>query len=195
MEKLVAQAQVYYIIGYARDSSVYTDKKWVLGRVYLTDKRILFKKLDRYIEVKYDEIVSLEERDKYPRISPPLGWSRANILEIKHYEFGDKRHILTSLISANFDVTLKLRAIITKIMGRKVTSMTELHRRVLLLLYLGVKNTLFMEYLLNYPENLEKVIEDLKFRGFINSDFLVTSEGTKEIENIRKKLEERFLSR
>jgi len=195
MEKLVAQAQVYYIIGYARDSSVYTDKKWVLGRVYLTDKRILFKKLDRYIEVKYDEIVSLEEKDKYPRISPPLGWSRANILEIKHYEFGDRRHILTSLISANFDVTLKLRAIITKIMGRKVTSMTELHRRVLLLLYLGVKNTLFMEYLLNYPENLEKVIEDLKFRGFINSDFLVTSEGTKEIENIRKKLEERFLSR
>ena len=195
MEKLVAQAQVYYIIGYARDSSVYTDKKWVLGRVYLTDKRILFKKLDRYIEVKYDEIVSLEEKDKYPRISPPLGWSRANILEIKHYEFGDKRHILTSLISANFDVTLKLRAIITKIMGGKVASMTELHRRVLLLLYLGVKNTLFMEYLLNYPENLEKVIEDLKFRGFINSDFLVTSEGTKEIENIRKKLEERFLSR
>ncbi|MCD6371012.1 MAG: hypothetical protein J7L63_05930 [Thermoplasmata archaeon] len=195
MEKLVAQAQVYYIIGYARDSSVYTDKKWVLGRVYLTDKRILFKKLDRYIEVKYDEIVSLEEREKYPRISPPLGWSRANILEIKHYEFGDKRHILTSLISANFDVTLKLRAIITKIMGGKVASMTELHRRVLLLLYLGVKNTLFMEYLLNYPENLEKVIEDLKFRGLINSDLLVTSEGTKEIENIRKKLEERFLSR
>jgi len=195
MDKLVAQAQVYYIIGYARDSSVYTDKKWVLGRVYLTDKRILFKKLDRYIEVKYDEIVSLEERDKYPRISPPLGWSRANILEIKHYEFGDKRHILTSLISANFDVTLKLRAIITKIMGGKVASMTELHRRVLLLLYLGVKNTLFMEYLLNYPENLEKVIEDLKFRGLINSDLLVTSEGTKEIENIRKKLEERFLSR
>ena len=195
MDKLVAQAQVYYIIGYARDSSVYTDKKWVLGRVYLTDKRILFKKLDRYIEVKYDEIVSLEERDKYPRISPPLGWSRANILEIKHYEFGDKRHILTSLISANFDVTLKLRAIITKIMGGKVASMTELHGRVLLLLYLGVKNTLFMEYLLNYPENLEKVIEDLKFRGLINSDLLVTSEGTKEIENIRKKLEERFLSR
>ncbi len=194
MEKLVAQAQVYYIIGYARDSSVYSDKKWVLGRVYLTDKRILFKKLDRYIEVKYNEIVSLEERDKYPRISPPLGWSRANILEIKHYEFGDKRHILTSLISANFDVTLKLRAIITKIMGGKVASMTELHRRVLLLLYLGVKNTLFMEYLLNYPENLGKVIEDLKFRGLINSDLLVTSEGTKEIENIRKKLEERFLS-
>lgn len=195
MEKLVAQAQVYYIIGYARDSSVYTDKKWILGRVYLTDKRILFKKLDRYIEVKYDEIISLEERDKYPRISPPLGWSRANILEIKHYEFGDKRHILTSLISANFDVTLKLRAIVTKIMGRKITAMTELHRRVLLLLYLGVKNTLFMEYLLNYPENLQKVIEDLKFRGLINSDLLVTSEGIKEIENIRKKLEERFLRR
>ncbi len=193
MEKLVAQAQVYYIIGYARDSSVYTDKKWVLGRLYLTDKRLLFKKLDRYIEVKYNEIVSLEEKDKYPRISPPLGWSRANILEIKHYEFGDRRHVLTTLISADFDVTLKLRAVITKIMGGKIAKLTELHNKVLLLLYLGVKDTMFMEYLLNFPQNIEKIIEDLKFRGLVNSSLLVTSEGSKKVEEIKRGLEERYL--
>jgi len=193
MEKLIAQAQVYYIIGYARDTSIYTDKKWILGRVYLTNKRILFKKLDRYIEVKYDEILSLEEKDKYPRISPPLGWSRSNILEIKHYEFGDKRHILTTLISAEFDVTLKLRAIISRIMGEKIAELTEVHKKVLLLLYLGVKNTLFVEYLLNYPPQLNKIMEDLKLRGLINSDLIVTSEGAKTVEKLRKNLEERFL--
>ncbi len=193
MEKLIAQAQVYYIIGYARDRSVYSDKKWILGRVYLTDKRVLFKRLDRYVEVKYEEILSVEERDKYPRISPPLGWSRANILEMKHYEFGDKRHILTTLISADFEVTLKLRAIITKVMGGKVAPITELHKKVLLLLYLGVKNTLFMEYLLNSPGKVETAIEDLKFRGLINSELITTTEGIKMVEGLRKQLEEMFL--
>ncbi|AGB04265.1 hypothetical protein AciM339_0376 [Aciduliprofundum sp. MAR08-339] len=186
MEKLIAQAQVYYIVGYGRDRSLYDDKKWILGRIYLTNKRILFKKLDRFIEVKYDEIVSLAERDKYPRISPPMGWSRANILEIKHYEFGDKRHILTSLISASFDVTLKLRAILTKMIGEKTVEITEKHKKILLLLYTGMKDNILISYLLDMEVgDIEKIIEDLKFMGLLSSDLLLTAEGTKIVNKIK----------
>ncbi len=186
MEKLIAQAQVYYIVGYGRDRSVYDDKKWILGRIYLTNRRILFKKLDRFIEVKYDEIVSLAERDKYPRISPPMGWSRANILEIKHYEFGDKRHILTSLISASFDVTLKLRAILTKMIGEKMVEITEKHKKILLLLYTGMKDNILISYLLDMEVgDIEKIIEDLKFMGLLSSDLLLTAEGTKIVNEIK----------
>ncbi len=188
MEKLIAQAQVYYIVGYGRDRSIYDDKKWTLGRMYLTNKRVLFKKLDRYIEIKYDDIISIAEKDKYPRISPPMGWSRGNILEIKHYEFGDKRHILISLISANFDVTLKLRAILTKMIGGKIVEITELHKKVLLLLYTGMKDNIMISYLLDLEiGEIEKIIEDLKFRGFISSDLLLTAEGTKVINDIKRR--------
>ncbi len=188
VEKLIAQAQVYYIVGYGRDRSVYDDKKWILGRVYLTNKRLLFKKLDRFIEVKYEDVLTIAERDKYPRISPPMGWARGNILEIKHYEFGDKRHILTSLISANFDVTLKLRAILTKMIGEKVVEMTEMHKKVLLLLYTGMKDNILISYLLDIEINeVEKLIEDLKFRGLISSDLILTAEGTKVVDEIRRR--------
>ncbi len=186
MEKLIAQAQVYYIVGYGRDRSTYDDKKWILGRVYLTNKRILFKKLDRFIEIKYDDIVAIAEKDKYPRISPPMGWSRGNILEIKHYEFGDKRHILISLISAEFDVTLKLRAILTKMIGNKIVEITKKHKKVLLLLYTGMKDTIMISYLLDIEiPDIEKIIEDLKFRGLVSSDLLLTGEGTRVVNEIR----------
>jgi len=186
MEKLIAQAQVYYIFGYGRDRSTYDDKKWVLGRIYLTNKRILFKKMDRFIEIKYEDIVSIEEKDKYPRVSPPMGWSRGNILEVKHYEFGNRRHILTSLISANFDVTLKLRAILTKMIGEKIVEISEKHKKVLLLLYMGVKDNIIISYLLDIKiGDIEKIIEDLKFRGLISSDLIITAEGAKIVDEIR----------
>ncbi|OYT60479.1 hypothetical protein B6U71_00735 [Euryarchaeota archaeon ex4484_178] len=188
MEKLIAQAQVYYIFGYGRDRSTYDDKKWVLGRIYLTNKRVLFKKMDRFIEIKYEDIVSIEEKDKYPRVSPPMGWSRGNILEVKHYEFGDKRHILTSLISANFDVTLKLRAILTRMIGEKVVEISEKHKKVLLLLYMGVKDNIIISYLLDMKiGDIEKIIEDLKFRGLISSDLIITAEGTRMVDEIRRR--------
>jgi len=187
VEKLIAQAQVYYIFGYGRDRSTYEDKKWILGRIYLTNKRILFKKLDRFLEIKYEDIVNIEERDKYPRVSPPMGWSRGNILEVKHYEFGDKRHILTSLISAEFDVTLKLRAILMRMIGEKIVEISKNHKKVLLLLYMGMKDNILISYLLDLKiEEIEKIIEDLKFRGLISSDLIITAEGAKIVDEIRR---------
>lgn len=189
MEKLIAQAKVYYIIAYGRDSSVYTEKKWILGKIYLTDRRILFKKIDRSFQIPYSLIEDFEEKDKYSRISPPIGWSRGNILEIKHYEDSTKKHILTSLISAEFDVTIKLRAILTHYVRNMSMKITNDHLRILLALSLGIKNNLILSFLTGLKaENVEKLVEDLRFFGFINSDGNLTTGGRKKITEIKKNM-------
>ncbi len=189
MEKLIAQAQVYYILGYGRDSSYYHDKKWVLGRVYLTDKRLIFKKMDRVSAVPYSEIVEISEKDKYPLISPPMGWSRGNIIEIKHYEYGDKRHILISLIAADFDVNTKLLAIMYRfVMGKKISESDD-HCRVLMLLYLGIRDRKIMRFLLSLsPEEIEKITKDLKLKGYVMEDLSISSAGRKRVNELLSNL-------
>jgi len=189
MEKIVAQARVYYIVGYGRDTSVYDDKKWVLGKVYLSDKRMIFKKLDRYTVVNYHDIIAVEERDKYFRVSPPMGWSRGSILELQHYEDESRRHVLTSLISADFDVITKLKAIIAKFALDETKKIELKHKKILILLSLGIKDGQISRFLLDLtPESYESAIQELKLAGLISENKELTAEGRKTVFELKKRI-------
>ncbi len=189
MEKIVAQAKVYFIIGYGRDSTTYDDKKWNLNKVYLTENRIIFKIRDRYSVINYGDIESLVERDKYFRVSPPMGWSRGSILEIRHYEDSSKKHVLISLISADFDVITKMKAIIGRFAFGERKAINEEHKKFLLLVSLGIRNGSLIRYLLDLtPDSYDAILNDLKLNGFVNENMDLTNEGRKKISEIRKRI-------
>ncbi len=189
MEKVVAQAKVYFIIGYGRDATTYDDKKWVLDRVYMTEQRLIFKRGDRYIIISYGDIESLKERDKYFRVSPPMGWSRGSILEIRHYEDSSKKHILVSLISADFDVITKIKAIIGKFAFSERKEIDERHKKFLMLISLGIRDGSVIRYLLDMSSrDYDEVMNDLKLNGLITENLELTNEGRKRIGEIRKRI-------
>ncbi len=189
MEKLVAKARVYYIVAYGRDATMYSDKKWSLGTLFLTERRLIFKYLDKYSTIQYAMITELNERDKHPHISPPMGWSRGSILELQHYEDESKRHVLITLISADFDVITKLKAIIGEFALQEVKQLSELHFKVLLLLSMGIRDGAVIGYLLGLKsEEYENIVKDLKHNGLIYESMELTSEGRKEIYKLKKRI-------
>ncbi len=189
MEKLVAKARVYYIISYGRDSTMFTDKKWTLGTAYLTEKRVVFKFLDRYSTIFYSDIIEVNERDKYPHISPPMGWSRGSILELQHFEDSSKRHVLISIISADFDVITKLKAIIGRFALQEERKIGEEHLKLLLLLSMGIRDIAMIMYILNLTsEKYYTLIKDLKLNGLIYENLSLTDAGRRNIYQLKKRI-------
>ncbi len=187
MDRILAQARVYYIFAYGRDSSVYEDKKWVLGYVYFTRDRIVFRYRDRLWEVRYGDIEGIEERDRYSRVSPPMGWSRGSILEIRHYEDASRKHVITTLISADFDTVTKMKAIISRLAFGERRKIGEVHRKVLLLISLGIRNAGVITYLLDLDrENYDSILKDLRLNGLLTESLELTSEGRRILNEIRK---------
>ncbi len=187
MERVLAQARVYFIIAYGRDRIRYDDKKWVLGRVYFTERRIIFKKLDRVSSILYGDIAEITERDRYSRISPPMGWGRGSILEIKHYENGDKKHVLVTLISADFDVITKMKAIISKLAFGVENRIEEMHKRILLLISLGIRKPGMIRYILGLSESeYGEALGVLKTMGLLTEDMALTSSARKILDELRK---------
>ncbi len=187
-EKIVAQARAYYIIGFGRDSTIYDDKKWTIGRIYFTNSRIVFKKFDRVNSIEYKDIISIEEKDKYYRVSPPTGWSRGSILEIKHYEVG-KSHILISLISGEFDVVTTMRGIISKFAMHAEKQLSKTHKKALLLISMGIRDKQAMAYLTDStPANFSSIIDDLKLAGLITENLILTANGRKIVSDIRQNM-------
>jgi helix-turn-helix protein len=190
-EKIVAQARAYYIIGFGRDSTIYDDKKWVIGKIYFTGSRIVFKKFDRINTIEYRDIIEIEEKDKYYRVSPPTGWSRGSILEIKHYELG-RAHVLTSLISGEFDVVTTMRGIISKFAMHSEQHLSKNHRKTLLLISMGIRDKQAMAYLTDSaPTIFSKIIDELKLAGLISENLILTAEGRKIVSDLRKDMNAR----
>ncbi|NPA75235.1 MAG: hypothetical protein GXO25_04035 [Euryarchaeota archaeon] len=185
-EKLVAQAKAYYIIGFGRDRFIFDDKKWVIGKIYLTNKRLIFKKFDRTATINYADIQSIAERDKYYRVSPPMGWSKGSILEIKHYEAG-RNHILTTLISGEFDVITTMRGIISKFAMHSEQKLTKEHKKILILLSMGIRDKIIIQYITDITvDSLNKIIDELKLAGYINESLNLTTLGRKTVAKIRE---------
>ncbi len=189
MEKVVAQARVYYIIGFGRDRFIYDDKKWIIGKVYLTNLRLVFKRLDKVMVIKYSSIVQIEEKDKYYRLSPPMGWSNGSILEIKHYEDSTMRHTLATLISGDFDVITKIKGIISRFAFDEERKMTEKHKKILLLLSLGIRDSIVLQYIIDSNNKLfKKIIEDLKIIGYIDENENITQEGRRVVKKVKNSI-------
>ncbi len=187
-EKLIAQAKAYYIIGFGRDSIVYDDKRWVIGRIYFTDRRIIFKRFDKVGVIEYSDIAGIEEKDKYFRVSPPMGWSRGSILEIKHYEAG-KAHVLTTLISGEFDVVTTMRGIISRFAMGADTKLSNVHKKILVLVSLGIKDKQMMGFLADLaPAQLNEILQSLKLEGFIYENLTLTPSGRKLVSELRKNM-------
>jgi helix-turn-helix protein len=183
-ERLIAKIHTAFIAGAYGGGIQYTEKGWCKGLVYLTDKNIYFVEGKTYTNLPLNSISGVSHREPRGRVAY-RGWQPSGydiILAIDYTESrGAVSTMFTSFISGPEEVINTFKHHLDILLGtavKKEQTLTDLERRIAILIYTGVKDLKVWEALLKARrERLIESFNNLKKLGYVDSLGKLTATG------------------